>query len=275
MTSEKLQKVLARAGLGSRRDMERWIADGRVRVNGQKATLGDRVESTARISVDGRAVNAASLTAPPRRVIAYHKPTGELVTRSDPEGRRTVFTRLPRVKGARWIAIGRLDINTAGLLLLTTDGELANRLMHPRHQIAREYAVRVYGRVDEATRQRLTQGVELDDGLAAFDALTSLDIDRAANEWYRVRLREGRNRLVRRLWESQGLQVSRLMRVQYGPIEMPAGLREGQFDELGPRQVQALLDAVGLSEAPSAASAPRSATKRRPAAGGSRRRPSR
>jgi 23S rRNA pseudouridine2605 synthase len=250
LSSEKLQKVLARAGVGSRRELERWIADGRVRVDGQKATLGDRVEPGARIHVDGRLVNTASLEAPARRVIAYHKPTGELVTRSDPEGRRTVFTRLPRVKGARWIAIGRLDINTAGLLLVTTDGELANRLMHPRHEIARDYAVRVYGRVDEATRQRLTQGVDLEDGRAAFDALAPLDTDRAANEWYRVRLREGRNRLVRRLWESQGLQVSRLMRVQYGPIEMPAGLREGQFDELDTPRINALLEAVGLDPEP-------------------------
>lgn len=246
MSSEKLQKVLARAGIGSRRELERWIADGRIRVDGQKATLGDRVEPGARIDVDGRPVKTTSLEAPDRRVIAYHKPTGEVVTRADPEGRRTVFTRLPRVKGARWIAIGRLDINTAGLLLLTTDGELANRLMHPSYEIAREYAVRVYGRVDDATRQRLTQGVDLEDGRAAFDALVSIDIDRAANEWYRVRLREGRNRLVRRLWESQDLQVSRLMRVQYGPIEMPSGLREGQFDELDASQMNMLLEAVGL-----------------------------
>ena len=249
MTSEKLQKVLAQAGLGSRREMERWIDAGRVRVDGKPARLGDRVGPKARISVDGRPVLATARVPTTRRVIAYHKPLGELVTRTDPEGRKTVFQRLPRIRGGRWIAVGRLDINTGGLLLLTTDGELAHRLMHPSQQLERDYAVRVYGQVDAAMRERLLRGVTLADGPAAFEQLTPIDAGRAANDWYRVRLREGRNRLVRRLWESQGVQVSRLLRVQYGPIELPPGLREGRFEELRPQQVAMLAQRVGLEAA--------------------------
>ncbi len=250
MTSEKLQKVLARAGLGSRREMERRIEAGEVEVDGRRAQLGDRVEGDARIKVAGRPVTQAALEPSPRRVIAYHKPLGELVTRHDPEGRKTVFTRLPRIQGARWIAVGRLDINTSGLLLLTTDGELANRLMHPRYQLRRDYAVRIYGRLDETLIQALTSGVDLDDGLARFESVTTLDAGRAANEWYRVRLREGRNRLVRRLFEAHSLQVSRLMRVQYGPVELPAGMREGHFDDLTRSQVRRLAEAVDLDPGP-------------------------
>ncbi|MDR9432807.1 MAG: pseudouridine synthase [Spiribacter sp.] len=246
MTSEKLQKVLARAGLGSRREMERRIQAGEVEVDGRRAQLGDRVEANVRIKLAGRPVTAAALEPSPRRVIAYHKPLGELVTRSDPEGRKTVFTRLPQIKGARWIAIGRLDINTSGLLLLTTDGDLANRLMHPSHQLLRDYAVRIYGRLDPALIKTLTTGVDLEDGSAHFDSVLPIDTGRAANEWYRVRLREGRNRLVRRLLESQGLQVSRLMRVQYGPIALPTGMREGHFESLSMGQVRRLAEAVGL-----------------------------
>lgn len=246
MSSEKLQKVLARAGLGSRREMERRIEAGRVQVNGRPASLGDRVEPGARIHVDGRPVSAATLAPTARRVIVYHKPTGELVTRSDPEGRRTVFRRLPRLKSGRWLAVGRLDINTSGLLLLTTDGELANRLAHPSYRLVRDYAVRIFGRLDEATLRRLTEGVTLEDGLAAFESIQPLDTGEAANSWYRVRLREGKNRLVRRLWESQGVQVSRLMRVQYGPVEMPAGLREGQVQALTAGEVRHLAELVNL-----------------------------
>ena len=252
MSSEKLQKVLARAGLGSRREMERRIEAGRVQVNGQRASLGDRVEAGARIHVDGRAVSAAALAPTTRQAIVYHKPMGELVTRSDPEGRRTVFPRLPRLKGGRWLAIGRLDINTSGLLLLTTDGELANRLAHPSYQLVRDYAVRIFGQVDDALLRRLTEGVRLEDGPAAFESIRALDAGEAANRWYRVRLREGRNRLVRRLWESQGVQVSRLMRVQYGPVEMPPGLREGQVQALTAGEVRHLAELVGLADEPRA-----------------------
>lgn len=248
MSSEKLQKVLARAGLGSRREMERRIEAGRVQVNGRPATLGDRVDATARIHVDGRPVRAAALAPARRRVIVYHKPTGELVTRSDPEGRRTVFRRLPRLKEGRWLAVGRLDINTSGLLLLTTDGELANRLTHPAYQLVRDYAVRIFGHPEAATLRRLTEGVTLEDGPAAFESIQPLDSGEAANSWYRVRLREGRNRLVRRLWESQGVQVSRLMRVQYGPVAMPPGLREGQVQALTAGEVRHLVELVNLDD---------------------------
>lgn len=246
MTSEKLQKVLARAGLGSRREMERVIGDGRVDVNGRRASLGDRVDSTARIHVDGRPVGAAARAPDERRVIAYHKPTGELVTRHDPEGRRTVFPRLPRLKAGRWLSVGRLDINTSGLLLLTTDGELANRLAHPSYQMVRDYAVRIYGRVEASLCERLIAGVTLEDGPAAFESIQPLDPGDHANTWYRVRLREGKNRLVRRLWESQGVQVSRLIRVQYGPYEMPSRLREGQVHVLTAGEVDDLAERVGL-----------------------------
>ena len=246
MNSEKLQKVLARAGLGSRREMERRIEAGRVRIDGRPATLGDRVTPAARIDMDGRPVSAAALAPAERRVIAYHKPTGELVTRHDPEGRRTVFARLPRLDRGRWLAVGRLDINTAGLLLLTTDGELAHRLAHPAYELVRDYAVRVFGQPDAATLQRLCAGVQLDDGKAAFESIAPLDGGEAANHWYRVRLREGRNRLVRRLWESQGLSVSRLMRIQYGPVAMPPGLREGQVQALRAGEVRHLAELVDL-----------------------------
>lgn len=245
MDGEKLQKVLARAGLGSRREMERVIDAGRVKVNGTVATLGDRVDSQARVSVDGKMLAKQALTPVNRRVIAYHKPVGELVTRHDPEDRKTVFRRLPRLEQGRWIAVGRLDINTSGLLLLTTDGDLANRLMHPRYRLIRDYAVRIYGPVTPEMLKILTRGVDLEDGSAAFESILPIDEGRAANGWYRVRLREGRNRLVRRLWESQGVQVSRLMRVQYGPVPMPPGLREGQVHRLSAGEIRNLLTLVG------------------------------
>jgi len=247
--TEKLQKVLARAGLGSRRLMEQWIRDGRVRVDGQLATLGDRVGCDARISVDGRPLPARSLAGPERRVLIYHKPEGEVTTRSDPEHRPTVFERLPRVPKGRWIAVGRLDVNTSGLLLFTTDGELANRLMHPRYGLTREYAVRIFGEVTEAMRERLLSGVDLDDGIAAFEEIEVLSDTAGANDWYRVRLREGRRREVRRLWESQGVVVSRLMRIQYGPVHLPSGLRQGQHRLLPPGEVAALCRQVGLDPA--------------------------
>lgn len=250
MSEEKLQKVLARAGLGSRRVMEGYIEAGRVEVDGKIATLGDRVGSSARIRVDGRMVSAAALAGVERQVIAYHKPTGEVVSQRDPEGRKTVFTRLPKLATGRWIAVGRLDINTSGLLLLTTDGELANRLMHPRHQLPRDYAVRIYGRVEPETLKQLTRGVTLDDGPASFESIEVINTGRAANEWYRVRLREGRNRLVRRLWESQGVQVSRLTRVQYGPVSLPPGLREGQVQSLTTGEIRHLCQLVDLPVEP-------------------------
>ncbi len=243
---EKLQKVLARAGYGSRRELEEWIAAGRVTVNGQVAKLGDRVVDTDRVQVDSKRVPQDRLAERRSRVIVYHKPVGEVCTRADPDGRPTIFTNLPRLASARWITVGRLDLNTSGLLLLTTDGDLANRLMHPSQEVEREYAVRVLGEVNADMLKRLQEGVELDDGPAHFDAI----VDRGgegANHWYHVILREGRNREVRRLWESQGVQVSRLMRVRYGPIALVRGQKPGRWEDLSDEVVNELRQSVGLA----------------------------
>jgi 23S rRNA pseudouridine2605 synthase len=247
--SEKLQKVLARAGFGSRRQLEEWIREGRVKINNQVATLGDRVEETDRIQVDGKPVHANRMKVKRTRVLVYHKPVGEVCTASDPEGRPTIFRRLPKMVSGRWIAVGRLDINTSGLLLLTTDGELANKLMHPSQEIEREYAVRVLGEVEPAMLKALQEGVELEDGPAHFDTLRDAGGE-GANHWYHVTLLEGRNREVRRLWESQGLQVSRLMRVRFGPITLPKWLKPGRWEEMGERDVNALRQMVGLAAKP-------------------------
>jgi 23S rRNA pseudouridine2605 synthase len=236
---EKLQKVLARTGLGSRREMERWIEAGRVSVNGKVAGLGDRVTDRARVSVDGKPLDRAP--AKETRCILYHKPTGEVCTRSDPQGRRTVFARLPKLRSGRWISIGRLDYNTSGLLLFTTDGELANALMHPSANIEREYMVRVMGEVDEGMLQRLQEGVMLEDGVARFTDIQDGGGDSdGINRWYYVVIMEGRNREVRRLWESQGLTVSRLKRVRYGEIFIPSRVKQGQWVELDSKDVKAL-----------------------------------
>lgn len=245
-TNEKLQKVLARAGYGSRRELEEWIKSGRIKVNNQVATLGDRVSETDRISVDGKPVQQARLKERRSRVLIYHKPIGEVCTRSDPEGRDTIFNHLPRLASGRWITIGRLDLNTSGLLLITTDGDLANRMMHPSHQVEREYAVRVLGEVTADMLKCLKEGVELDDGPAHFDVVARAGGD-GANQWYHVILREGRNREVRRLWESQGVQVSRLMRVRYGAVSLPRGQRPGRWEELPDDAVNALRKSVGLA----------------------------
>ncbi|MBI2380499.1 MAG: 23S rRNA pseudouridine(2605) synthase RluB [Gammaproteobacteria bacterium] len=243
--SEKLQKVLARAGLGSRRELEEWIQAGRVSINGQPAKLGDRVEDTDKIKVDGQPVRLPKTEELKRRVMVYHKPEGEVCTRSDPEGRPTVFDRLPVLRGGRWIAIGRLDINTTGLLLFTNDGELAHRLMHPAAQVEREYAVRILGEVDEAMLQRLRKGVMLDDGEARFNSITDAGGE-GANHWYHVTLAEGRNREVRRIWESQGVQVSRLIRVRYGNVLLERQVRLGTWQELPIEQVNELAALVKL-----------------------------
>lgn len=236
-TGEKLQKVLARAGLGSRREMERWIEQGRVTIDGNPATLGDRVTQRDRISVDGRPVNITP--AQETRCILYHKPTGEVCSRKDPQGRRTVFERLPKLKSGRWISIGRLDYNTSGLLLFTTDGDLANKLMHPSSNIEREYMVRVMGEWNEAMLQRLLEGVMLEDGMARFSDIQDGGGD-GINHWFYVVLMEGRNREVRRLWESQGLTVSRLKRVRYGDVFIPSKVKQGQWVELENKEVKSL-----------------------------------
>jgi len=231
--SEKLQKVLARAGHGSRREIETIISAGRVSVDGKVATLGDRVEVTQsiKIRIDGHLISVKESVEQICRVLAYYKPEGELCTRSDPEGRPTVFDRLPKLRGARWIAVGRLDVNTCGLLLFTTDGELANRLMHPSREVEREYAVRVFGEVDDDKIKQLSRGVQLEDGPAAFKSIKFTGGE-GINQWYNVTLTEGRNREVRRLWEAVGVQVSRLIRVRYGDIQLPKGLPRGGYTEL-------------------------------------------
>lgn len=230
---------MADAGLGARREIEEWIAAGRVNVNGEAAHLGQRVVATDKVKVGGRLVNLHFAARIPR-VLLYHKPEGEIVSRDDPQGRPSVFNALPRLRGGRWIAIGRLDFNSCGLLLFTTEGALANRLMHPRYRLEREYAVRVLGEIEDAALAKLTEGIELEDGMAKFVRLQPAGGE-GANHWYRVTLEEGRNREVRRMFAAVGVTVSRLMRVRYGPIVLPANLKRGQCQELLPAEVQSLL----------------------------------
>lgn len=236
--SERLQKFLARTGIASRRQIEDWIREGRIAVNDRVAKLGEQVSGTEVIHIDGKLLPVRS-GRPRRRVLAYYKPEGELTSRIDPQGRPTVFDRLPSLREGRWIAVGRLDVNTQGLLLLTTDGELAHRLMHPSSRIEREYAVRVRGEIGSATLQRLREGIVLEDGRARFEQILDAG-GSGVNHWYHVILREGRNREVRRLWESQGVTVSRLIRVRYGPIGLRRGLRPGCWEELDRAQINLL-----------------------------------
>ncbi len=242
--NERIQKLLSLTGVASRREAERWIADGRVTVNGERAKLGDRAGRNDDIRVDGRAISVEEAGVN-TRVIAYNKPVGEVCTRDDPEGRPTVFDHLPKTKNERWINVGRLDINTSGLLLFTTDGELANKLMHPSSGVDREYAVRVRGDVDQDMINRLKEGVLLEDGMASFTDVRYFDGE-GQNKWYHVVLMEGRNREVRRLWESQEITVSRLKRVRYGCIFMPANVPVGTWVELGQKEVNDLYDLVDL-----------------------------
>ena len=243
MSDEKLQKVLARAGFGSRREMEQWIIAGRVKVNGRIATLGDRVDRDDRIIVDGKKLALKGKDQERCRVLLYNKPEKEICTRNDPEGRPTVFDRLPGLKHGRWIAVGRLDYNTSGLLLFTTDGELANALMHPSSQIEREYAVRVMGDVTPKMVQQMHDGILLDGHLCRFTDIQHYGGE-GANQWYHVVIMEGRNREVRRLWESQGLKVSRLKRVRFGPIFIPSTVSRGKFQELAAPEIEKLRKAA-------------------------------
>lgn len=245
MHDEKLQKVLARSGFGSRREMERFIEEGRVGLNGDLAKLGDRVKEGDQVSLDGRPIQLIFSAESARRVLIYNKPVGEVCTRHDPEGRPTVFDNLPPLKQGRWIVIGRLDINTTGLLLFTTDGELANRMMHPSANIDREYAVRVLGEVSDEMLERLKQGVLLEDGMAHFSDVRYFDGE-GANKWYHCVVMEGRNREVRRLWESQGLQVNRLKRVRFGPVFLPSDVKVGTWRELGGKEIDLLSDELEL-----------------------------
>lgn len=241
---EKLQKVLARAGLGSRRAMEQWITNGRVKVNGSRARLGDRVTARDKIAIDDKPL-VQEAGARPVKVLLYNKPAGEICTRNDPQGRPSVFDKLPSLRNERWIAVGRLDINSSGLLLFTTDGELANALMHPSTGIDREYAVRIQGDVDEEMLDRLRKGVELDDGLARFTDI-QVGRGRGTNRWYYVVLMEGRNREVRRLWESQNVQVNRLKRVRFGDVFIPSQTKVGQLHQLGMAEIRKLYQRAGL-----------------------------
>ena len=240
---QKLQKVLANLGLGSRRKMERWIEEGRVTVDGSVATLGDRVHAGQALRLDGKPLEVDA--AEQVRVLLYHKPVREVCSRDDPEGRKTVFERLPKLKSGRWISVGRLDFNTSGVLLFTTDGALANALMHPSSAIEREYLVRVMGRVDEPMLERLKESVELDDGPARFSDIQEGGGD-GINRFFYVVLMEGRNREIRRLWESQGTTVSRLKRVRYGEVFLPSKLKKGQWLELPQRDVDVIYQMAGL-----------------------------
>ncbi len=258
----RLQKALAEAGMGSRREIEGWISAGRVLVNGQVATLGQRVGALDRIRVDGHEVRRTRPEATRLQVIAYNKPEGEIVTRKDPEDRPTIFRRLPRPKSGRWISVGRLDVNTSGLLLVTNDGELANRLMHPSREVEREYAVRILGAVPDASLERLVTGVELDDGPARFDGIAPGGGE-GANHWYKVTLREGRNREVRRLWEAVGCRVSRLIRVRFGNVSLGPRLFTGNWRHLEDEELNGLLALAGMER-------PRNPRPRRPRGLGSR-----
>lgn len=241
---EKLQKVLANLGYASRREIERWITAGRISVNGKQATLGDRVSAEDKIMVDGRYTQRKKEQSA-TRVLVLNKPIDTVCTSSDPEGRPTVFKLLPRLYRERWIAVGRLDINSTGLLLFTNNGELANRLMHPSHEVEREYAVRVLGQVSPETIKMLETGVELDDGTAKFVTICDAG-GQGANHWYHVTLKEGRNREVRRLWEAVGHKVSRLHRIRYGPVQLPRSIKPGRQEELDSSTTDLLLEFVGL-----------------------------
>lgn len=259
--SEKLHKILARNGYGSRREMERWIEDDRFKINGKQAKTADRIESKDKVSLDGKLIEL-NFDDQQHRILLYNKPEGEICTRDDPDGRKDVFATLPKLQGARWIIVGRLDINTSGLLFFTTDGELANALMHPSSEVDREYSVRILGEVDGQILQNLEKGVELEDGFARFDAIIDVG-GSGANHWYSVILKEGRKREVRRLWESQGLKVSRLMRTRFGPVSLTRGLRKGSFRDLSKEEAAALYSAVGMKNRATAHLSKTSATNKK------------
>lgn len=263
--SEKLQKVLANFGLGSRRALEKWIEEGRVEVNGKTAKLGDRVEEEDRIIVDGKPLTQKKLK---HRYLLYNKPAEEICSRDDPEGRKTVFSRLPKLKNQRWVAVGRLDFMTTGLMLFTTDGALANKLMHPGAEIDREYACRVLGNVTDAQLEAMKQGVLLEDGIAKFTDIQKGRDEDGANQWYYVVVMEGRNREVRRLWESQGLTVSRLKRVRFGSFFIPSAVKAGQFIDLKNKDIRLLYEMANMTfgrrrERPSADGRPERTSERK------------
>ncbi len=244
-SGERLQKVLARQGRGSRREIERWIEEGRVKLNGKAARLGDRYSSGDKLAVDGKSVTVRGINKPLILGLMYYKPEGEVTTRSDEKERPTIFDSLPECQYGRWINVGRLDLNTSGLILLTNNGELANRLMHPKYRIPREYAVRVLGKVSEGQINNMLQGVELKDGTAKFETIQDAG-GKGSNHWYHVSLREGRNREIRRIWESQGVMVSRLIRIRFGSLRLDKDMRAGAYRELSPGELNRLLNETGL-----------------------------
>lgn len=243
--AERIQKILSRAGYGSRREIERWVAAGEILVNGVAATTGQAIDENDQVILRGQRLHLGSRLKSTPRVLLYHKSAGEVSTRKDPEGRKTVFDNLPDIKSGRWIQVGRLDLNTDGLLLFTTDGELANRLMHPSYEIEREYAVRVLGEVTDDMIETLKKGVILEDGKAMFNRI-KFSGGEGANKWYHVVLKEGRNREVRRLWETQDVKVSRLIRVRYGDVALSRSLRAGRYEEMTIKQMISLYKKVDL-----------------------------
>ncbi len=244
--SPKLHKVLADGGMGSRREMEELILSGRISVNGTPAHIGQRIAHSDQVRVNGRLLKV-KIDPPPIRVLAYHKPVGEIVSRDDPENRPSVFKNLPKIKGGRWIAVGRLDINTEGLILFSNSGDLANRLMHPRNEIEREYAVRLYGEISDEKIRRLLAGIEFEEGLAKFKKLELVG-GGSANVWVRVLMAEGKRREVRRLFEAVDITVSRLIRIRYGVVSLPENLRRGRSTELSSKAIEALLKTVGMKQ---------------------------
>lgn len=244
--SERLQKLLARAGYGSRRQLEQVIESGRLRINEKVATLGDKADARDKIRMDGKLLNLEERLDVGCRVLAYKKHVDQVVTRKDPQGRPTIFKSLPKLRAGRWLAVGRLDVNTSGLLLVTTDGELKRRLEHPSYEVVRSYAVRVHGVVTEEMLERMLAGVELEDGPARFDSIRVGDDAHRANRWFEVTVRQGRNRVVRRLWDSQGVTVSRLMRTGFGTVGLPSGVKAGGWRELDRKQIRELAASVEL-----------------------------
>ncbi len=242
---ERIQKKLANSGFGSRREIEQWLRDGRIKVDGVVAQLGDTIDGTESVEIDNKVLDRRTLSGVKTKVIMYHKPEGEVCTRSDPEGRSTVYKNLPKLNGARWISVGRLDINTGGLLLFTNNGELANRLMHPSYQIEREYAIRVLGEVSDQMLQQLRDGVMLEDGMANFSDIKRSGGD-GANKWYHAVLMEGRNREVRRMWEALDLTVSRLSRVRFANLKLLKSHQPGKSKFLSDKEVESLMNLVGL-----------------------------
>lgn len=246
--SDKLQKLLAHAGLGSRREIETWITDGRVSVNGKRAKLGDRASAADRILVDGKLMSLSEVGGEQIKALVYHKPEGEICTRKDPKGRPTIFENLPGIPGGRWVSVGRLDINTSGLILLTNNGELANRLMHPSTGLEREYLVRIRGSATEETIHKLTrEGVDIDGKPAKFERVLASDMaDEGTNHWYKVVIKEGRYREVRRMWDAVGHTVSRLKRIRYGTIKLTREVKRGQHAKIAPKQLEKLVASVGI-----------------------------